>query len=372
MAKILICGDYAPTKSNEKILSDKNCTLDSIIGKKLADVFLKTDLSVVNVETSLTKSNTPKIKRGQINRSNPTTVEFLKKLDIKVAALANNHVIDNCEIGVSDTLQALVTAGIMPIGIGKGVQEARKPYMFVENGKTIKVLNISNNEFNEQIGEYNVNVLDLFDSFDWIREEKKNCDYMIIVYHGGIEFYQYPTPMLQRICRKMVDCGADFVTCQHSHCIGALEAYHDSIIVYGQGNFLFDDTEHELEQTAVLCEIDTVKRDVEIVPVVKDGVLVRLACDDERKKILDGIKKRSEMVKNGELQKQFADWCNSQEHEIYNTCAGYYVPYKLLNKLSGKKLEKKIYCRKSKMRLYNMLKSIALYEVFEEIMRRYE
>ncbi|WP_371315358.1 CapA family protein, partial [uncultured Duncaniella sp.] len=37
----------------------------------------------------------------------------------------------------------------------------------------------------------------------------------------------------------MVDCGADLISCQHSHCIGTIEQYNGSTIVYGQGNSVF-------------------------------------------------------------------------------------------------------------------------------------
>ena len=37
----------------------------------------------------------------------------------------------------------------------------------------------------------------------------------------------------------MADCGADFVTSQHTHCIGCEEWHNGSYLLHGQGNFLF-------------------------------------------------------------------------------------------------------------------------------------
>lgn len=371
MARIIICGDYAPTQSNEDVLSERNVTIASIVGKELADIFLDADFSVVNVETSLTTSNTPKMKRGQINTSKPSCVEFLRKINARVALLANNHVIDNGANGITDTIRCLEDSGINTIGIGKSIECARQPYVHIDNGKVIKILNIANNEFNDLTEGFVVNTLDFLESFDWIREEKKDCDCLIVVYHGGVEFYQYATPMLQKICRKMVDCGADIVTCQHSHCIGTVEKYGDSTIVYGQGNFLFDDTDHELEKTAILLGIDTDSKSVRIIPVLKEGVLVRAANSQETSIIIDTIRERSKLSEE-QLQQKFSEWCNLQEREVFNACAGYFKPYKVVNKLFGRTLEKMVYDSKSRMRLYNMLKSVALLEVFEEVMSRYE
>ena len=60
------------------------------------------------------------------------------------------------------------------------------------------------------------------------------------IINGGKEHYRYPSPDLQKICRKFIDKGADLVVCQHSHCIGCEEKYNHGTIVYGQWNFLFD------------------------------------------------------------------------------------------------------------------------------------
>jgi poly-gamma-glutamate synthesis protein (capsule biosynthesis protein) len=37
-----------------------------------------------------------------------------------------------------------------------------------------------------------------------------------------------------------VDEGAQAIICQHSHCPGSYEEYRGSLIVYGQGNLIFD------------------------------------------------------------------------------------------------------------------------------------
>jgi len=38
----------------------------------------------------------------------------------------------------------------------------------------------------------------------------------------------------------LVDLGASVVVCQHSHCVGCIERVGNRLIVYGQGNLLFD------------------------------------------------------------------------------------------------------------------------------------
>ncbi|MFP3360883.1 CapA family protein, partial [Planococcus sp. SIMBA_143] len=80
---------------------------------------------------------------------------------------------------------------------------------------------------------------------------------------GGKEHYRYPSPYLQKICRKFVEKGADIVICQHSHAVGCFEEYHNSTIIYGQGNFVFDNSNIEFWQTSILVDIN-----------IKDGITI--------------------------------------------------------------------------------------------------
>ncbi len=95
------------------------------------------------------------------------------------------------------------------------------------------------------------------ESMEHILNLKNVCDYVIVLYHGGKEHYRYPSPQLQKICRKMAEKGADLVICQHSHCIGCMEKYNNATIVYGQGNFIFAGADDEYWNTSLLITVDT-------------------------------------------------------------------------------------------------------------------
>ena len=53
------------------------------------------------------------------------------------------------------------------------------------------------------------------------------CDYLIVLYHGGVQEYRFPTPKLSIICKRMCDKGADLVICQHSQEKGFIEKKFD-------------------------------------------------------------------------------------------------------------------------------------------------
>lgn len=134
--------------------------------------------------------------------------------------------------------------------------EARKPYIIELDGLKIGIYACAEHEFS--IATENAsgaNPFDPLESLDHVQGLSDKCDYVIVLYHGGKEHYRYPSPYLQKACRKMAEKGADLVVCQHSHCIGCFEEYEKSTIIYGQGNFIFDHSESEFWQTSLLVKI---------------------------------------------------------------------------------------------------------------------
>ena len=158
------------------------------------------------------------------------------------------------------------------------------------------------------------NPFDPLESLDHIQELKTKCDYAIVLYHGGKEHYRYPSPYLQKVCRKICEKGADLVICQHSHCIGCFEQYEGSTIVYGQGNFIFDKSKSEYWDTSILVklEINDSQVDTEYIPITRKGNGVRLATGQAAKEILDGFQRRSkEILYEGFIEKQYQEFAQA-------------------------------------------------------------
>ena len=120
---------------------------------------------------------------------------------------------------------------------------------------------------------------------------------MLVFFHGGKEYYKYPTPLQQANCHKFVDSGADFVVCQHSHCVGCKEVYNGSEIIYGQGNFVFPYRNNEHFKTGLIIELefyDSKQRKTTLIPIVHhEQDVVRIADEKEAEKILADFEKCS-------------------------------------------------------------------------------
>ncbi len=73
-----------------------------------------------------------------------------------------------------------------------------------------------------------------------IKKAKEKADYIILIVHGGIEQYSYPSPRMKKTYRFFIDAGADAVINHHQHYSSGYEIYKNKPIVYGLGNLLFN------------------------------------------------------------------------------------------------------------------------------------
>ncbi|MCX7883743.1 MAG: CapA family protein [Caloramator sp.] len=222
--------------------------------------------------------------------------------------MANNHILDQGEYGLKSTIDILNKNNIPYIGAGDNSFEASKPYIINKGWLKIGIYNCAEHEFSIATETTSgANPFDPLESLDHINKLKSECDYVIVFYHGGKEHYRYPSPYLQRVCRKMAQKGADIIICQHSHCIGCFENDENSTIIYGQGNFIFDDCKGEYWQTSQILKIEIEdKIIIEYIPIVKKGSVIRLAEREKSEEILSAFYKRSEeILQEGFIKEQY-------------------------------------------------------------------
>ena len=200
----------------------------------------------------------------------------------------------------------------------------------------------------------------------------------MVLYHGGKEYYEYPSPELQRRCHKMIEAGADFVICQHSHCVGTTEAYGSGHILYGQGNFILDRYVKAYEvffQTGLLVEIccDGKTFDWNLIPIKKNGNAVRMANKKESFDILEGIRNREEEIKkDGFVEKQFKKYVDRIGYRyVYRISRFGYILSSIDNRFFGGKIlnrdGKKSMGKHHRLALLNCLQC----EVHNEVIRTY-
>lgn len=337
---ILVGADIVPTKSNYELF--ENAEVDSLVGSDLAAVLAEANFRIFNLEVPLADSPTP-IEKGGHNMIAPTaTVSGIKAMGADLLTLCNNHILDHGPEGLESTVRCLDNAGISHVGVGANLKAAEEPFFFTQNDRRFGVYACAEHEYSiAGTAAAGANPFDPLESLDHIEAAKKKCDYLIVLYHGGKEHYRYPSPNLQHTCRRIVDKGADLVICQHSHCVGCEERYRDAVIVYGQGNFLFDLCSNEYWNSGVLVRVSD-ELMVDYIPLVRCGNGVRLAGEGEAESTLNGFFQRSaEIQQTGFVESHYRDFAKRSTGYYFLEFTGRRLSmfvFRALNKLSKQRL----------------------------------
>lgn len=252
--RIIIVGDLFPVPSNFSKFSEGNIMY--LFGKEICALFAKADYRICNLEGALTDNPGKCEKTGPSLHAPTATIQAYKALGVDCCTLANNHITDAGPEGVTDTMNVLDKSGVVHLGAGENKDSIRHHVFFQVGGKRICLYNVGETMYNEpsetQPGAY------LYDEYIVCKELEKlrdECDFVIIVYHGGSEKFRYPSPQTRKRFHRMVDCGANVILSQHTHCVGSEEYYKGAYLLYGQGNFLFQSFNNEFTDTGLIVEL---------------------------------------------------------------------------------------------------------------------
>ena len=357
MSGIIIGADFIPKKSNLDLFVAGD--VKELFGSELLQIIQSSDYRIFNLELPLTDELHPIDKQGPCLSWPTAAVNGYTAAGVDLVTLANNHIMDQGPQGLESTLRLLRERGIRFVGAGEDLCAASEPAVFEVYGKRIGVYACAEHEFSiAKAHTPGANPFDPLFSLDHVAELKERCDYVIVLYHGGKEYYRYPSPDLQRVCRRFVDKGADLVLCQHSHCIGCEERFGTGMIVYGQGNFLFDGADTEFWQTSLLVSVGE-DLSITYIPLRKKGPVVRLAEGDEGEKILEEFRSRSlEIQRDGLLEEKYREFAAGYAESYFRAFAGRRsLVFRALNKLSGGRYGswrlRRAYDKRARIRLEN-------------------
>jgi poly-gamma-glutamate synthesis protein (capsule biosynthesis protein) len=362
---VIIGGDLAPTESNYSYFEEGN--MKALIDEGLLSLLESADHRIFNLELPLTDIEKPISKDGPNLLAPVSTLNGIKALKPTFLGLSNNHILDQDEQGLIQTMDLLSRNNIGWVGAGKNLADASKT-VSIENGD-VKIGIYACAEIEFSIAQETVagaNPFDPFESLDHVSSLKSKSDYVIVLYHGGKEHYRYPSPYLRKVCRKLVEKGADLVICQHSHCIGAFENYNNGMIVYGQGNFLFDHSEIEFWQTSLIVKASFGdKMSVEFIPFCKKGIGIELPSPDKSEAILKAFNERSHNITlTGFIESEYEKFCMEDGLFYMGAYAGMGRVLRKINGLTNGIITKLIFSRKKRNMIQNFIECEAHRELF--------
>jgi poly-gamma-glutamate synthesis protein (capsule biosynthesis protein) len=212
------------------------------------------DLRIINVETSVTKSDDYWEGKQIHYRMHPQNIDCITAAKIDACSLANNHVLDWGYSGLKETLETLRKAKIKGVGAGMNLKEAESPAIVEISGKGRVVVFAFGSptsgvplSWGASKKRPGINLLRDFsdDTVEGIgkraQEVKQERDIVIASFHwGGNWGYNVPEEEIHFAHKLIDEAGVDMIHGHSSHHVKGIEVYHDGLILYGCGDFLND------------------------------------------------------------------------------------------------------------------------------------
>ncbi len=253
-------GDIAPDREHP-----------ASIFEHVAGVLSTGDVVCCQLEAVLSDRGTPLPQARLACRGKPDIARAIKGAGFNVVSFASNHCMDLGREAFFDTISALTKEGLSVIGVGRNIEEARKPVIAECSGTRMAFLayntilpegywatvdrpgcapmrafTLYEQVEHDQPGTpCRVHTFahrdDLNAMVDDIGRAKSAADLVIVSMHWGIHFIPAVLADYQReIAHAAIDSGADLVLGTHAHILKGIEVYAGKVIFYSLCNFALD------------------------------------------------------------------------------------------------------------------------------------
>ncbi|MFC0551624.1 CapA family protein [Planotetraspora thailandica] len=211
------------------------------------------DVRVLNLETSVTRSDEFAPGKAVHYRMSPDNLGGLTVARPDVCALANNHVLDFGRRGLRESLDALTEAGLTAAGAGRDARQAWRPAAVpLPGGGRALIFSFGTASSgippgwaaaDDQAGlAFVLKPSDAAaaDVVDRVSRAKRPGDIVVASIHWGTNWgYSVPAGQI-RFAHALVDGAVDVVHGHSSHHPRPIEVYRDKLILYGCGDFIDD------------------------------------------------------------------------------------------------------------------------------------
>lgn len=232
------------------------------------------DITFANLETPLIgTATTGKTTPGgnTVFRGDIAFAEAIKRAGIDVVSIANNHMKDQGEAGVLETVKALDAAGVVHSGAGKNLSDARALKILEKNGIKVGFLSYNDTDVVPPSSyasdlQSGTNTMDATRLKEDIIQARPQVDVLIVSMHSGTEYVTAKPNIRQTIfAHTAIDSGADLVIGHHPHVLQPMEIYKGKYIFYSLGNFVFDQIDPPTKESVILKMGITMTEDKKLV-----------------------------------------------------------------------------------------------------------
>ena len=286
---------------------------DVILGEKIriddeiTRILNSTDFNICNFEAPFINDSIRNgIKAGLFQKACDTSL--LKKLNVKVVSLANNHIGDFGPRGIERTRSVLKEEGIAFFGAGRDLEEASKPAILDINERRVAcwgyMLRFFSNRYFANLSKPGIPKL----KEEYISRdiEMTEADIKIVFAHWNQEFEDYPEPA----CKELGDSfrsRINLMVGSHPHCLQGRQFFSDFAVYHSLGNFIMPNDHYHhtflgpypgkcYRSMFVVVEIDedgTLRETLYPVVISRDGMTLTFPDEKEKEAMLNRVEEIS-------------------------------------------------------------------------------
>ncbi len=280
----------------------------------ISPLLQRADIVLGNLETPLL----PDLLPGALFAASTDAAPALERAGFTHLHLANNHIIDYGSAGLANTISALRSVGITPLGVGKTREEAGNLVItgvddfrvgWLACGRTLRKQQIADAYYWEFAGDQLLSA---------VKQHHQEVDLLIVSLHIGLMYLDYPDPACRELAHQLAAAGAGLVLMHHAHVLQGVEFVDDSFVAYCLGNALWDWQEGQVvseimvqeQQESALFVIDCARSgiiQVAAIPIIiEEGMRVQWATGAHGLRILERLQRISLKLSTG-YDKEFAE-----------------------------------------------------------------
>lgn len=283
-------------------MDERGKGLSGVMEPEVTELLKGADITLTNNEFTLSTRGKPLENKYYTFRGDPERVKLYDEMGVDIVSVANNHAYDYGPDAFADTLDTLKNADIAYIGGGEDLDEAKKPFYFIVNGRKIAFTAATKAEIyrlTPEATDTTSGVLRTYDPdkyLEVIKKAKSESDYVIAYVHWGTENSHEIADDLPPMGAQFIDAGADIVIGAHAHVLQGIGYYDGKPIVYNLGNFLFN----EKTMDSGILELNIAgSGDVgfRFIPLIQSDCYVKTVDSDESARILEFMTELSQNVR---------------------------------------------------------------------------
>lgn len=252
------------------------------------------DIMMLNNEFPYSDRGEPLEDKQFTFRAKPSTVSYLHDLGVDIVSLANNHAYDYGETAFLDTLATLEDAGVVYVGAGRNLQEARRPVCYIINNIKIAIISATqierlDNPDTKGATDSSAGVFRCWNGnnlLETVREARENNDFVIVYLHWGTENVEELDWVQEKQASEVAEAGADLIIGAHPHCLQPIDIVKGVPVVYSLGNFWFNSKTLDTGLIKVTLDENGLQS-CQFIPCLQSGCRTVLLQGEEKQRVID-------------------------------------------------------------------------------------